>query len=295
MASSIELLVCDLDNTLYDWVSYFVPSFYAMIDVAVQITGIDREQLLDDMRVVHQRHQDSEQPYALLEAKAVQERYAGLSLPEVAKALDPAFHAFNSARKRNLKLHDGVIETLGWLQARGIILVAHTEAKLHGALGRLRRLGLLPYFRRIYCREGSETLRPDLTTSGKWFSDLSLENVRELLHHQSKPNPRVLLEICADEGIHARDSAYVGDSMARDMLMAKRAEVFAIWAAYGVQHDRKLYDNLVRITHWTENEVATEIRLRSEAASIKPDYIARSSFREVIKALEVARESVVTT
>ena len=54
--------------------------------------------------------------------------------------------------------------------------------------------------------------------------------VRKLAHHQLKPDPDVLLEICHTEGVQTYDAAYVGDSIARDMLMAKRAGVFAIWA-----------------------------------------------------------------
>ena len=40
-----SLLVCDLDNTLYDCVAYFVPSFYAMVDAATSIMGCNRENL----------------------------------------------------------------------------------------------------------------------------------------------------------------------------------------------------------------------------------------------------------
>lgn len=67
----LKLLVCDLDNTLYDWVAYFVPSFYAMAAKVVELLGCDREKLLDDFREVHQRHHDSEQPFALLETRTV--------------------------------------------------------------------------------------------------------------------------------------------------------------------------------------------------------------------------------
>src|SRR5712692_8237439 len=100
--SKIHLLVCDLDNTLYDWIGYFVPSFYAMVDKAVAITGCDREQLLDEFRIVHQKFHDSEQPFALLETATVKELYGDV-IPDRARIkLDPAFHAFNSERKRNL-------------------------------------------------------------------------------------------------------------------------------------------------------------------------------------------------
>lgn len=95
-----QLLVCDLDNTLYDWVGYFVPSFYAMVDRVVEITGCDREKLLDDFRLVHQRHRDSEEPFALLETETIKSLYPQASRQSLLGTLDPAFHAFNSARKK---------------------------------------------------------------------------------------------------------------------------------------------------------------------------------------------------
>ena len=72
---AIKLLVTDLDNTLYDWLSSFVPAFYRMLEVAVEILQVDREQLLDEMKAVHQRYHNSEQPFALLETPTVERKY----------------------------------------------------------------------------------------------------------------------------------------------------------------------------------------------------------------------------
>jgi hypothetical protein len=69
--------------------------------------------------------------------------------------------------------------------------------------------------------------------------------------------------------------------------MAKRAGVYSIWAAYGTHHDPRLYADLVRVSHWTPDEVAREKRLSAEAKAIRPDFIAISSFDEVLKALEL--------
>src|SRR5215831_20262196 len=138
--TSKRLLVCDLDNTLYDWVGYFVPSFYAMVDAAVMIMGCDKEQLLNDFRKIHQSHGDSEHPFALLETDTVKQYFRNASADSAIAALDPAFHAFNSARITNLKLHPYVLETLQSLEASGVKLVAHTESKLYGVVDRLNRL-----------------------------------------------------------------------------------------------------------------------------------------------------------
>lgn len=287
-----KLLVCDLDNTLYDWVGYFVPSFNAMVNAALPIIGCDRERLLDDLREVHQKHRDSEQPFALIETSVVQKRFPGMSASEMAEALDPAFHAFNSTRKKTLKLNYGVMEGLSALNRAGVVLVAHTESKLYGAFDRMNRLQVIRFFRRIYCRERPSSVHPDEAAAAAWSKQIPMHMVRELAHHQSKPDPNVLLEICRAEGIAAYESAYVGDSIARDILMAKRAKVFAIWAKYGASHDRKLYADLVRVTHWTSDEVAREDQLRAEAKSIRPDYTAASSFTEVLTAIGIEAPEV---
>jgi len=285
MASSKRVLVCDLDNTLYDWVAYFVPSFYSMIDVAVEIMECDREQLLDDMRDVHIQHQDAEHPFALLETGTVKRIYNGLPVREVAHILDPAFHTFNAVRQRNLKLHENVIETLDILSASNIILVAHTDSTLHSAMDRLCRLGLLKYFSRVYCRERGESMHPDPASANRRLEALPSGFVHELSHHQGKPNSDVLLEICAVEMVTPLEAAYVGDSVAHDVLMAKRAGVFAIWAAYGAYHNRNLYDALVRVSHWTPEKREQEERFKKEAALVNPDYVANRSFAEVLPAL----------
>lgn len=50
-----SLLIADLDNTLYDWVTFFARAFSAMVDELETLLTIDRERLLDEFKVVHQR------------------------------------------------------------------------------------------------------------------------------------------------------------------------------------------------------------------------------------------------
>jgi HAD superfamily hydrolase (TIGR01549 family) len=282
-----RLLVCDLDNTLYDWVSYFVPSFYAMIDVVVGLTGCDREKLLIDFRKVHQRYGDSEQPFALLETNTIKELFGHRSTASMTATLDPAFHAFNSARKKHLRLHHEVRETLEALERCDVKLIAHTESKLYGVVDRLTRLDLFRFFTKVYCRERSLSSHPEPKSDSEWLKRAPMDKIVELSHHQAKPNPEVLLEICASEGFSPEQTSYVGDSIARDIFMAKRANIFAIWAAYGAQPDLAMYRDLVRVSHWTADEVEREQRLKEEAKNIEPDFIARQSFAEVLTALGI--------
>lgn len=287
MKNNREMLVCDLDNTLYDWVHYFVSSFYAMFYRAVDIIGCEEEELLDDFRAVHQKHHDSEHPFALLETTIVKRKFENHSHKEIWQILDPAFHAFNSTRKATLQLHEGVLETLEILKHRNILLIAHTDSKLYGVIDRLRRLELERFFKRIYCRERPDSNHPDEETARIWLETFPIHKVIELSKHQMKPNPDILLEICDREGSPPERTAYIGDSIARDILMAKRAGVFAIWAAYGSEHSQKEYNRLVRISHWTKEDVEREKDLQREAGTIRPDFTAKKAFREVVEALSI--------
>lgn len=277
---SHRALICDLDNTLYDWVGYFVPAFYSMIDKAVAILQCDRERLLDDCKKIHQFYGDSEHPFALLDTETVLREFEG-DRSRAALALDPAFHAFNTARKENLRLYPTVIETLVSLQQQGIALIAHTESKYHAVADRLRRLGLTNHFKHVYCRQKSEINHPKGKTSEEWLLGYPTELMVELSHHQRKPDPDVLLEICARERLALQETAYIGDSIARDMMMARAVGVTAVWAAYGAPHP-DLYAKLVRVTHWSTEDVARETRLREQAKSVQPDLVAHQTFSDVM-------------
>lgn len=284
---STRLLVCDLDNTLYDWVHFYVSSFYSMVDVVCEVTGCDRATLLADFKAVHQQHGDAEHPFSLLETKTIQQLFPHTGRRELAQKLNGAFHAFNSARKRTLQLYPGVREGLDRLGEAGVTLVAHTESNLFAVVDRLTRLDLTKYFARIYCRERANSDHPEPDVGERWLDSFPMHKVTELSHHQRKPDSSVLLEICRNEGATTDSSAYVGDSITRDIAMAKRVGVFAIWAKYGATHASGEYEKLVRVTHWTPEDVERELRLRRASEGVKPDYVLEKSFLELLPTLGI--------
>jgi phosphoglycolate phosphatase len=90
---------------------------------------------------------------------------------------------------------------------------------------------------------------------------------------ERKPNPRLLLDICAREKALPSEAVYVGDSLTRDVSMAKEGEVYAVWARYGTRYDKALWNILVQITHWTDEDVKREEELRHRYDRIEPDYV----------------------
>lgn len=290
MPNTTKLLVCDLDNTLYDWLGYFVPSFYAMVEEVVRIVNCDRELLLDDFRAIHQHHHDAEHPFALLETDTIKRMFENQTVKETATILAPAFRAFNSTREKTLRLHRGVAHTLSLLNRANIVLVAHTESNLYAVIDRLTRLGLTDSFSKIYCRERTATLHPDPIRQVTQVKEFPMSKVIELSRQRRKPNKTVLLEICKSEGVLPSQSAYVGDSIARDVMMAKDAGVRSIWAKYGTKHSQEDWARLVRISHWTQEDVEWEKRAESAAAAIEPDFVAERSFRDVLVAIGVVND-----
>ena len=75
---------------------------------------------------------------------------------------------------------------------------------------------------------------------------------------------------------------YIGDSIARDVMMAKMVGVAAVWAKYGTHHSQEEYAALVRVTHWTDQDVAREIDLKKRAADVEPDVVLDGSFSQIL-------------
>ncbi len=264
MRPQISLLITDLDNTLYDWVSAFVPAFYAMVEDATKILDVQKEDLLNQLKEVHQKHGDAEHPFALLETRAVLEKYPRASRSELIQAVDPAFHAFNKVRKERLKLYDGVRETLAYLNDVGISVVAYTDARVINCIFRLERLGIRGLISRLYAPAHLDK-ELDHTQLGDF--------VRLLPTTDRKPNPKTLIDICSEYGVAPSETVYVGDSLVRDVYMAKRAGVVSAWAKFGTDYDADLWPQLVRVTHWTDEDVSKEKALRQQAQGVEPDFV----------------------
>jgi len=282
---SIALLVVDLDNTLYDWVSFFTPAFYAMVETAAAILGVDEERLLDDLQAVHRHHGDTEHPFALLETTIVGERLRHMTVRERRAALDDAFHAFNHARNRTLALYPSVEPTLRHISSRGTTIVAHTEASVGNALFRLRKLKVDDTFAKLYAPAHLQESHPDLAQLPE---ETLRARVRMLRRDERKPDPRVIADIRADFGAAAEQTLYVGDSIARDIGMARAAGVWSAWAKYGTQYDAQWWPKLVRVTHWTDDDVLRARRTDERFGSAVPDFTLDREFGQLLDVADFA-------
>jgi len=284
-----RLLITDLDNTLYDWVTYFARSLRAMVDELALLLDVNKEQLLDEIQANNRQLGTVEQPFSVFELPSVRKKFGAATPQELKAALDSALHAFNSERRRSLYLYAGVSETLERISEAGVVVVGHTEASLANAYYRLLRLGVVPFVRRLYVLESPPVLHPEPVRQAELQPPPGL--VVEVPRAERKPNPVLLLDICRREGVDPNDSIYVGDSRTKDMFMARQAGVTAAWAKYGTVYDSEDWATVVRITNWTADDVIAEAELRDAASGTSPDLVL-GSFQELLPVfgLEESRE-----
>jgi phosphoglycolate phosphatase len=199
----MRLLITDLDNTLYDWVTYFAHAFDAMVEELSQVLDVERERLLAEFKTVHQRHHNIEQPFALFEIDSVQEQLGHLSREELFEALDGPLSAFREARDEKLRLYPGVEDTLRTLRGDGVLIVGHTEALAVQAASRLRRLGILEAFHHLYAIDhGDMPPHPRKDHHSRTAGGGRREHLITYLPDEDrKPNPDLLHDICRKEDV----------------------------------------------------------------------------------------------
>ena len=274
----IKLVITDLDDTLYSWIGFFVPSFYDMISELSELIDVSKEQLLEEYKLIHQTLKSVEFPYATLQLPAVNKKYGDLPEEEILAQLNPAFHRFNSTRKKLLKLYPYVEETLRFLVENNIPVVGYTESSEENGFYRLKKLGIEHYFKDVFISESSY-VHPN-----SYPSSLKTHVVAA-----KKPNPELIKQICRDEDISVENTIYIGDSITKDMLMAKKAGVLSVWCNISADDTKDLYDKLVRISHWSAEDFEQEQKNRKqwEEKGHSPDFTIQSfnELESIIKKL----------
>lgn len=263
----IKLVITDLDDTLYSWIGFFIPAFYDMVEELSLLVNVPQDKLLEEFKIVHQQVGSVEYPFATLNLPTIKKKYQGYTEEQIKNELNPIFHRFNSTRKRLLKLYPNVENTLRFLYENNITLIAYTESAEENGFYRLKKLGIEHFFKKIYVSDSSYKKSSNIGTSPKTY-----------VVHGKKPNAKILTEICHNEGVSLTEVIYIGDSLSKDMLMAKQAGVLSIWCDYPKYNNEELYSKLVAISHWTKEDFELEEQYKNEWKNngYKPNYTIRT-------------------
>lgn len=254
----LKLLITDLDNTLYDWVGFYIPSFLAMIAELSRLSGHTEDDLKAAFKRVHQRHRSTEYAFAIEELDILGGERNGNSVSERLSKYAPAIHAFRDQRSKLLRLYSGVAETLEQCKKNGMIVAAITDTTTYYASRRLEQLGIDHLFD-VLCAPADPGVPGKIDPRAvRKYADARYEVAVPVVlpsDELSKPDPRLVDRLISYVGVERSEAILIGDSMYRDISMARRAGVWDVHAAYGTQVDPSFYRELLLITYLTPTDV----------------------------------------
>jgi FMN phosphatase YigB (HAD superfamily) len=266
MSNKITHILTDLDNTLYNWVDYYVPCFLAMVKELSLITQIEENRIKQSFKRVHERHRTTEYSFAIEELDVLASLDRGLSRREVLSKYDSAINAFRSSRKRTLRLYSDVVATLREVHSKGVKIVAVTESLEFHATRRLKQLGIEDFFTAIVCHPDHGVPPGTTLEDFRFYKEeerytSSIPVVVRPSENVQKPDVRFLAPLFDQLSISPKAAMYVGDSLTKDILMAQRSGISDVYAAYGKIVEARNYAELLKITYWTDEDVAYEREL----------------------------------
>lgn len=282
----VEVVVTDIDNTLYDWVEMWSRAFEAMLARLVADSGVPRATLERELYAVHQRHGTTEYAFAIQELPSLAARHPG---EDLVVRYAPAIDEYRAIRRQTLRLYPDVAATLRAIKATGCLTVGFTESRAYYANYRIRALGLDGLLDYVYSA-------PDHALPG----GLTPERIRKypaehyrltgtVQRHTPegawKPEASVLLGILGELGARPEQAIYVGDSLVKDVAMARAAGVTDVFARYGLVMDHPGYALLRRLTHWPPAMVAKSER--TTAGELIPSHVLDRGFSELLERFEL--------
>ncbi|WP_322994036.1 HAD family hydrolase [Castellaniella sp.] len=279
---TIDTLIIDLDNTIFDWFAVWYASFIPIYNDILRVTGRPASEIEADIRAVHQVRRTSEYTFLLEEIEALKDIR---QTEDIRVRFHDAFEVSRRGRDLNLKLYPSVFRCLWDIKRKGTKIVAYTESMGFYSAYRLKRFGLDGVIDVLFSPEDHDT--PAGVSVDKMrrlpdeFYELQVTQVRHTPPGELKPNPRILLDIIKAVGAKAERCAYVGDSLFKDVAMARDVGVFDIHAKYGESQRRPEYNLLQRVSHWTEADVQREREITAKGHTFEPSAVLKDSFAEI--------------
>lgn len=229
-----------MDNTLYSWVDYIVPAMEALVAAVCQATQFPRIKVVQSLKKVYSKYESNEYPFALQESGIYEEFPEFGSFDKL--VIEPARMAFSEARKKYMKPYKGVMSTLEALKERKMPVVALTDAPRNPAEQRAKRMGFdkfltalytLPGFQLPASPEGQALVAPDILQKEERGEYRAACPVIELPRDYEKPNPKGLMQICRTYSVDPKDVLVIGDSVKKDVGVARELGAVDCWAEYG--------------------------------------------------------------
>lgn len=258
---SRQILLADIDNTLYNWPALFAPSFRAMLHVLARELSLPEDQLYGEFRDVFARHGSLEYPYVIQELASLK----SANTERLRYLVKQGRGAFKRVQQKRLKLalYPGIVETLAWLREQDVVVIGVTNSPAWRAQQRLYDLGLDALLAGLVAFGGYARSLNDSANEGFFRSGETRRRTRltvwDVSEEELKPNAQHYLRALQAVGGKSSESWAIGDSLAKDLEPAARLGIRTIWARYGATYDPTDPDmaTLLRITPWSSSRIHT--------------------------------------
>ncbi len=232
--SAITDLVLDLDNTLWDWVGMHIPALEAMAWFVSDQAGVPLEIVKASMAKVYRQAgtheytplvQNMDILAPLLETKAGVMKLIGIVLG--------AQETYDAHREKNLALYDGVPDVLNEIHGMGVRMHVISDAPKYKALSRIKLTGIEQFFTSLHAKpDPCESELPEYVAAKQAAGQFQVPfPVGEVPNGKPDIDLGGLLGIPPDD---VKNSvAVIGDSLPKDMGLARRNNCLGILASYG--------------------------------------------------------------
>ncbi len=299
--SRFELLVTDIDNTVFDWVTYYVHAFSSMLHDVSRSTGIQWDVLASESKVVFEQHGSIEYPFLIQELPSVIDFYGADIDRMLAESVRPARDVFLKAAEHHLKPYGDVVRALQLIRKDfpNLPIVALTDAPRYVAMWKLNKLGLLGHFDAVYGLPDPKIPICNVNRRIKVDPDILLKHlqqnrfgfagkIRILPDDYEKPGVRglktVLMDYELDETVESRAKVlWVGDNLRKDVGLGRKLGVVTAWAEYGTMISSDILNGLLTFSP-TQNVHKNVSLVANDPTTPKPHHTL-SCFSEVAKLL----------
>ena len=279
MLADEKCLITDFDNTLFDWFDNWYEAFNgALCYIFEQCPNLDKKEFLLDIKNIHVEHNTTEYLNVFYEISELQKYKTILNFHEVCSY---ATVLREELKAKHLHLFCNVLETFKYLKQNYYKIVLFTESEAYSTSLRIKALKLDGIVDYIYAPPAKNFGNTDLVYT-------KLISFDKQSHY--KPNKKNLEKILNDLHLKHENCYYIGDSLIKDIKMAQNANIKDIYAKYGENYKKRPeYELLKNVTFWKDSLVKAEEK--SNERDIKPTFILKNSFKEILKVLNINEDN----
>ena len=289
----VKLLVFDIDNTIFDWVSYYVNAFSALLLKLEEIIHVPYLQLAGEAKDVFHAQRSIEYPFVVQQMPSVLNFYGADIDRLLTEAVEPTRLAFNAVAREHLKPYPEVVSTLQEMRGTypGIPFVVLTDAPRYVAMWKLNKLKILNLFDAVYGLPDPKL--PTSTHHGRVLVDpeILLKHLRQehfnyqgririLPEDYEKPGTKGLKTVLIDYELDGsaedrRQVVWVGDNLRKDIGLGRALGVVSVWAKFGIDVSAELKTRLLDFS--PDGNVKKNVYLDPQSQDApQPDFIIES-------------------